>query len=88
MNCIIIVQFPIENHSEQGQFAELSLKTIGKSEKKGDYYAIRSSVEHHSSGWFCAGGLDQMRSSSTATSIKTVRIHYVLGEKIARSRWR
>jgi Tfp pilus assembly major pilin PilA len=69
VNCIIIVQFPIENHSEQGQFAELSLKTIGKSEKKGDYYAIRSSVEHHSSGWFCAGGLDQMRSSSTATSI-------------------
>jgi hypothetical protein len=29
-NCIIIAQFPIENHSEQGQFAELSLKTIGK----------------------------------------------------------
>jgi hypothetical protein len=38
----MIAQFPIENHSDQGQFAELSLKTIGKSEKKGDYYAIRS----------------------------------------------
>ena len=34
-NCIIIAQFPIENHSEQGQFAELPLKTIGKSAKFG-----------------------------------------------------
>jgi hypothetical protein len=31
----MIAQFPIENHSDQGQFAELSLKTIGKREKKG-----------------------------------------------------
>ena len=38
----MIAQFPIENHSDQGQFAELSLKTIGKSEKMGDYCAIRS----------------------------------------------
>jgi hypothetical protein len=30
-NCTIIDQFPIENHSEQGQSAELPLKTIGKS---------------------------------------------------------
>ena len=43
-NCIIIAQFPIENHFEQGQFAELPLKTIRKSEKSGDYYAIRSIV--------------------------------------------
>ena len=41
-NCIIIAQFPIENHSEQGQFAELPLKTIGKVQNLGDYYAIRS----------------------------------------------
>ena len=34
-NCIIIAQFPIENHSEQGQFSELPLKTIGKSVKFG-----------------------------------------------------
>jgi hypothetical protein len=34
-NCIIIAQFPIENHSEQGQFAELPLKTIGDSAKFG-----------------------------------------------------
>jgi hypothetical protein len=27
---IIIAQFPVENHSEQGQFAEMSLKTKGK----------------------------------------------------------
>ena len=39
---IIIAQFPVENHSEQGQFAEMSLKTIGESDKMGDYYAIRS----------------------------------------------
>jgi|EP01046_Picozoa_sp_COSAG06_P008078 hypothetical protein len=32
---IMIAQFPIENHSEQGQFAELPLKTIGKSAKNG-----------------------------------------------------
>ena len=25
-NCVIIAQFPIENHSEQGQFAEVPLK--------------------------------------------------------------
>ena len=43
-NCIIIAQFPIENHFEQGQFAELPLKTIRKSEKSGDYYGIRSIV--------------------------------------------
>ena len=29
-NCITIAQFPIESHSEQGRFAELPLKTIGK----------------------------------------------------------
>ena len=29
-NCIIIAQFPIENQSEQGQFPEVPLKTIGK----------------------------------------------------------
>jgi hypothetical protein len=34
-NCIIIAQFPIENHSEQGQFAELPLKIIGKGAKFG-----------------------------------------------------
>eukprot|EP01046_Picozoa_sp_COSAG06_P087088 COSAG06_NODE_33620_length_487_cov_0.664948_2_plen_39_part_01 len=33
-NCIIIAQFPIDNHSEQGQFAELPLN-IGKSAKFG-----------------------------------------------------
>ena len=43
-NCIIIAQIPIENHSEQGQFAELRLKTIGKSGKMGDYYANRSNI--------------------------------------------
>jgi hypothetical protein len=43
-NCIIIAQFPIVNHSEQGQCAELSLKTIGKSGKRGDYDAIRSTL--------------------------------------------
>jgi hypothetical protein len=32
-NCIRIAQFPIENHSGQGQSAELPLKTIGKSAK-------------------------------------------------------
>ena len=42
-NCIMIAQFPIENHSEQGQFAEVPLKTIGKVQSLGDYYAIRSS---------------------------------------------
>jgi hypothetical protein len=26
----MIAQFPVENHSGQGQFAELPLKTIGK----------------------------------------------------------
>eukprot|EP01046_Picozoa_sp_COSAG06_P024370 COSAG06_NODE_1983_length_7920_cov_4.287303_9_plen_59_part_00 len=30
-NCIIIAQFPIENNSEQGQFAEMLLKTVVKS---------------------------------------------------------
>ena len=34
-NCIIIAQFPIENHSAQGKFAELPLKTIGESAKFG-----------------------------------------------------
>jgi hypothetical protein len=34
-NCTIIAQFPIENHSEQGQSAELPLKTIGESAKFG-----------------------------------------------------
>jgi hypothetical protein len=34
-NCIIIAQFPIENHSEQGQFAELAPENIGKSAKFG-----------------------------------------------------
>ena len=34
-NCTIIAQFPIENHSERGQFAELPLKTAGKSAKFG-----------------------------------------------------
>ena len=34
-NCIIIAQFPVENHSEQGQFAELPLKTTGKCAKFG-----------------------------------------------------
>ena len=43
-NCIIIAQFPIENHSEQGRFAELPPKTIGKVHILGDYYAIRSTV--------------------------------------------
>ena len=38
-----IAQFPIENHSEQGQFADTPLKPIGKSAKFGiDYDAIRS----------------------------------------------
>ena len=40
-NCIIIAQVPIENHSDQGQFAQLPLKTIGKVQNLGDYYAIR-----------------------------------------------
>eukprot|EP01046_Picozoa_sp_COSAG06_P029433 COSAG06_NODE_2728_length_6381_cov_2.712034_6_plen_101_part_00 len=47
-NCVIIAQliaqFPIENHSEQGQLAEPPLKTIGKVQNLGDYYAIRSST--------------------------------------------
>ena len=34
--------FPIENHSEQGQSAESPLKTRGKVQILGDYYAIRS----------------------------------------------
>jgi hypothetical protein len=37
-----IAQFPIENRSEQAQFAELSLKTIGQVQNLGDYYALRS----------------------------------------------
>ena len=41
-NCIIIAQLPIENNSEQGQFAELPLKTIGKVQNLGIDYAIRS----------------------------------------------
>jgi hypothetical protein len=42
-NCIVIIaQVPIENHSDQGQFAELPLKTIGKVQNMGDCYAIRS----------------------------------------------
>jgi hypothetical protein len=36
-----IAQFPIENRSEQAQFAELSLKTIGQVQNLGDHYAIR-----------------------------------------------
>ena len=47
-NCIIIAQFPIENHSTQGQFAELRLKPIGKVQNLGDYYAIRSSCRERS----------------------------------------
>jgi hypothetical protein len=27
---LLIAQFPIENHSDQGQFAALSLKAVGK----------------------------------------------------------
>jgi len=38
----MIAQFPVENHSGQGQFAELPLKTIGKCKHLGDYDAIRS----------------------------------------------
>jgi hypothetical protein len=38
----MIAQFPIENHSEQGQFAELPLKTIGKVQNLSIDYAIRS----------------------------------------------
>ena len=41
-NCILIAQFPIENQSEQGRFAELPLEIIGKVQILGDYYAIRS----------------------------------------------
>jgi hypothetical protein len=40
---MIIAQLPIGNHSEQGQFAETPLKTIGKVRKLlGDHYAIDS----------------------------------------------
>jgi len=46
---IIIAQFPIENHSEQGQFAESPLKTMGKVQNLGDYYAFRSSNSTHRS---------------------------------------
>eukprot|EP01043_Picozoa_sp_COSAG02_P095827 COSAG02_NODE_32157_length_521_cov_0.857820_1_plen_60_part_10 len=42
-NCITIAQFPVEIHSEQGQFAKLLLKTKGKLQNLGDHYAIRSS---------------------------------------------
>ena len=41
-NCIIIAQVPIENHSDQGQFTQLPLETIGKVQNLGDCYAIRS----------------------------------------------
>ena len=43
-NCIIIAQIPIENQGqcEQGQCAELPLKTVGKVQNLGDYSAIRS----------------------------------------------
>eukprot|EP01046_Picozoa_sp_COSAG06_P026186 COSAG06_NODE_2241_length_7269_cov_9.419944_4_plen_180_part_00 len=41
-NCIIIAQFPLFNHSEQGHFAESPLKTIEKVLVWGDYYAIPS----------------------------------------------
>jgi hypothetical protein len=41
--CIVIAQFSIANHSEQGRCAELPLKTIGESSKFGRLYAIRSS---------------------------------------------
>jgi hypothetical protein len=44
-NCIIIAQFPIENHFKQGRCAELPLKTIGNVQSLGDYYAIRSSSQ-------------------------------------------
>jgi hypothetical protein len=40
---MIIAQFPIEIHSERGQFAESPLKTVGNVHSLGDYYAIRSS---------------------------------------------
>jgi hypothetical protein len=40
----MIAQIPIENNSEQGQFAEPPLNTIGKSAKMGDHCAIRSTA--------------------------------------------
>ena len=43
VNDIIIAQFPIANHSQQGQFAEFPQKTIGKVQNLVDYDAIRSS---------------------------------------------
>jgi hypothetical protein len=46
-HCKIIAQFPIENHSEQGQFAEPPLKTIGKVQSLGDYFATRSNVVYY-----------------------------------------
>ena len=50
-HCIIIAQFPIENHSEQGRFAELPPKTMGKVQNLGDYYAIRSIYIARSRYW-------------------------------------
>ena len=52
-NCIIITQqFPIENRSEHGRFAEMPLNTTGQVQNLGDYYAIRSTCmrapRHHS----------------------------------------
>jgi hypothetical protein len=41
-NCIMTAQFPVENHSAPERFAELPLKTIGKVQVLGDYYAICS----------------------------------------------
>jgi hypothetical protein len=41
-NCTIIAKLPFENRSEQGQFAEPPLKTIGKVQNLGDYCATRS----------------------------------------------
>jgi hypothetical protein len=44
-NCTIIAQFPIGNHSDQGQFAEMPLKIMGKVQNLVNYhYAIRSNA--------------------------------------------
>ena len=40
VNCTMLAQVPIENRSEQGQFAELPLKAIGKVRNLGDYTTI------------------------------------------------
>jgi hypothetical protein len=41
-DCIMIAHFPIENHSEQGQFGEPPLTTMGKVQNLGNDDAIRS----------------------------------------------